>query len=389
LRGYMRLLLLYVFILVDFEFSADAFTIPRNQKWNRQKDNLHPLVNVHLAWLPLSYDRLGLAELVDPPPAMETNVSADLSRKFQKFEDERNKEEPRIILPQMDKESSLKARSEGIGETIQQAKLNIQDKPKTPSGFSSWRLKVTTTLRKGFKRPSTRFRVTLLSVSAFAGLALVRINTKRVNAAVSLATAVQGWIHHRGFQGLAAMGRTFAYAWAALVAYPRLLDRRATERQQKRRDKQLELRRNELIGFATEVFRLQQELASIDAEIRSFRREIISLRALVAAQVGNNHGVMNNASSGKKSSPSSFTTTTTTTSSSSGGSSSSTPHVDDIQNAIAAEMSHLEHLRADTQTALTVARQMWAEARAQSPPEAWPASSVILSKPPSSSHSAS
>ena len=49
-----------------------------------------------------------------------------------------------------------------------------------------------------------------------------------------------------------------------------------------------------------------------------------------------------------------------------------TPHVDSIQEAIKEEMAHLTQLRKDTQTALTVARQLWAEARAQAPPEAWP-----------------
>ncbi|CAB9505773.1 expressed unknown protein [Seminavis robusta] len=181
-------------------------------------------------------------------------------------------------------------------------------------------------------RPATKFRVGL-GLAALVSLSLTSLFRARW---LSLVTR---WVSHRGFQGLSALGRTIAFAWGALVAYPRLLDRRAAERKQRDREKALDRRRNELYQLAAEVSRLRQELSSIDAEIRSFRREVISLKALASSSV--------NASSEDS---------------------------NGIQEAITAEMAHLAQLRSDTQAALSAARQTWAEARASSPPDAWPGS---------------
>lgn len=180
-------------------------------------------------------------------------------------------------------------------------------------------------LQKSFKRqrPGFKFRATLLAVLASAAAITLRGPRSLL--------LVTNWIGLRGFQGLAAFGRTVAYAWAVLVAYPRLLDRRAADRRERRRERELDSRRNELIRLAAEVTRLRQELSSLDAEIRSFRREIIALKAADDVNI-------------------------------------------QVQQAIDDEMAYLKQLKLDTQTALVAARQVWAEARAQSPPDAWPGS---------------
>ena len=113
------------------------------------------------------------------------------------------------------------------------------------------------------------------------------------------------------------------------MGYPRLLDKRAAEKQRKERDQMLEQRRQHLRRLAAEVARLRHDLASIDKEIRTFRREIITLKA---------NGNMID---------------------------------EEVQEAIGAEMAHLAQLRADTQAALTAVRKTWAEVRSKSPPELW------------------
>jgi hypothetical protein len=184
------------------------------------------------------------------------------------------------------------------------------------------------TARLKHLRPATKFRAAL-ALATVACLSLTSLLWK-----TRWTTLLTTWFRHRGFQGLSSFGRTIGYAWALLVAYPRLLDKKASERKQRERERYLEQRRAELYQLAAEVSRLSQELSSIDAEIRAFRREIISLQAL------------------------------------------STEKSDDtnkgVREAIRDEMSHLAQIRSDAQAALSAARQTWAEARAQSPPEAWP-----------------
>ena len=308
---------------------------------------------------------------------------------------ERNyQEEPRIILPPSAKTTttkSKKASSNAItDETRSRYRLvgirSSYKKDKTePSRLSLWRKQISNKIVKKLQKPGTQFRAGLLSMAAaFAGLALLRGGSASSSMLSSLAISTQTWIQHRGFQGLAAFGRTFTYIWAVFVAYPKMLDRRAAERKSKQRDQQLEQRRKELRGLAAEVSRLQQELASIDAEIRSFRREIISMKAMMAASKAqkqgggnvNNNNILWSDNGDATASAASAPKLTPPTHDGVGDD-------DSVQEAIAAEMAHLAQIRADTQASLTVARQLWAEAKAQSPPEAWPTSAWLY--PPSSS----
>jgi uncharacterized protein YlxW (UPF0749 family) len=140
------------------------------------------------------------------------------------------------------------------------------------------------------------------------------------------------WFSQRGFQGMAAMGRTVVYLWGLLVAYPVLLDRRADERHRQQADKEMERRRDHLVRLAADIARLRHDLATLDAEVRAFRREVILLK-VYARSDNNDHG--------------------------------------EIQAAIEAEMAHLAQLRSDTKAALMAARQVWAEYRSTSPSEVW------------------
>ena len=126
--------------------------------------------------------------------------------------------------------------------------------------------------------------------------------------------------HTEVFKGLAALGRSIAYGWALLIGYPRLLDRRQMERQHRDKVRARERHEKLILQLRSEVSQFQQNLETIDAEIRSFRREIINLKAFA-----------------KDDNP-------------------------DVQEAITAEMAHLAHLRTDAQAALTAARQEWAKA---------------------------
>jgi hypothetical protein len=181
----------------------------------------------------------------------------------------------------------------------------------------------------------------------------------------SVFTIVTRWLASRGFQGIAALGRSVAYGWALFVGYPRLLDRRAKEKKKREREKALERWRVYLRSLAAEVVRLRQELSSIDSEIRTFRREIISLKASLTK----NEGVdtKRDDCDSRKSSTN-----------------NSAQWNDDIQEAITQEMTHLRQLRDDTKQALAAARETWSEMRAKSPLEAWEADDFLLLSSPDS-----
>ena len=361
-NGQPPLLLLLVFgLLLPFRRlpGVDAFAVPLVMK-----SRARALVST---FSPLSSSAQTSTSGIDETVVIPTTTSSSEGSKDDK---------PHIILPPSRKKQES-------SRSLQERRNPLHPLNEPPKVSFTKRLAAAIPVRwkKRLSKPSTKFRAALVSVAALTGFGLAVLSSPKAGKAVvgsTLLPQLQHWIRHRGFQGFSALGRTVAYLWALLVAYPRLLDRRASERRQKRRDSLVEQRRQELLGLAGEVSRLRQELATIDAEIRSFRREIISLQALVATNQNNNN--RNNQAAGVSFTPegSIMTPTTIPEGSSSPTTQSSTPHVDGIQEAITAEMAHLAQLRADTQAALTVARQLWAEARAQAPPEAWPASSYYL-----------
>lgn len=175
-------------------------------------------------------------------------------------------------------------------------------------------------------RASTKFR-TKLGIGTVVATA---VGSRWLSPAVLVRT-LQTWIATRGFTGLASMGRTVAYTWALLVAYPHLLDKRAAEQERQRREQRRDRQRKQLESLATALERLRLEYTTITREIRSFQREILTLKV----------------SSGQSSLPG------------------------DVQQAVDTEMAHLVQLRADVYAALQMTRQKWAERRAQSPPELW------------------
>jgi len=123
-------------------------------------------------------------------------------------------------------------------------------------------------------RPATKFRLKLgAAMSLGMSLALL------VQRPTTLVELLGKWWSSRGFTGLASLGRTVSYVWALFVAYPRMLDRRAAERKERKREKELDRKRREILLLSNEIGRLRQEMSSLDAEIRSFRREIISMTA--------------------------------------------------------------------------------------------------------------
>lgn len=251
--------------------------------------------------------------------------------------------EPKLVLPahQSKRPSSSAVRSVEPVEQ-QQPMLSsstghhssmVKTKKKQPelihlSGFASINKKWQS-LRD---RPGFKFRLRLGIITA-AALVVTRAVLKQYGVDTSIVSLTTDWFSQRGFQGVAAMGRTVVYLWGLLVAYPVLLDRRADERHRQQTDKEMERRRDHLVRLAADIARLRHDLATLDAEVRAFRREVILLKVYARSGDNNDHG--------------------------------------EIQTAIEAEMAHLAQLRSDTKAALMAARQVWAEYRATSPLEVW------------------
>jgi len=128
----------------------------------------------------------------------------------------------------------------------------------------------------------------------------------------------------RGFQGLAAFGRSIAYVWALFVAYPKWLDKKAAEQQQETLTRKLESKKKYLKNLAQEAVILRSHMYGLESEIRSFRRDVLTLRAQ--------------------------------------------GYVDpEIQDSIADEMAYLVQLKQDTQQALMAVKQAWSDARSRNP----------------------
>ncbi len=213
-----------------------------------------------------------------------------------------------------------------------------------------------------------RFRLGLFSV-AFVSLwnTIVSRNfggfvTSILTGAAATTTAtgfgsiVRRWFSTRGFQGIAALGRSIAYGWAIFVAYPRMLDRRAKERRLKREEEALEQWRRYLRAIAEEVNRLKNELSLLDGEIRTFRREILAIRAA---------RIESRAPISKKTSHADAENNNNTHRSSDNENSIDSDRV--LREAIVNEMAHLTRLRDDTRLALTTARKRWSEVRSKKP----------------------
>jgi hypothetical protein len=108
------------------------------------------------------------------------------------------------------------------------------------------------------------------------------------------------------------------------VAYPRWLDKKADEYNQTKLVQKMESKRKYLKSLASEVVVLRSQLYGLESELRSFRRDILTLRAQ--------------------------------------------GYVDpEIQDAIAEEMAHLIQLKQDIYQALMSVKQAWSDARSQHP----------------------
>jgi len=165
--------------------------------------------------------------------------------------------------------------------------------------------------------------------------------------ATGFGSTLRRWFSNRGFQGIAALGRSIAYGWAILVAYPRMLDRRKKERKLKREDQALDQWRYYLKGTSDEVVRLRKELSLLEGEIRAFRREILSIRAM---------RIDNDAASPKNKSGDGLDDI---------DSSDESDRM--LREAIINEMTHLTRLRDDTRLALNTAQIRWLDVRAKRP----------------------
>jgi len=174
--------------------------------------------------------------------------------------------------------------------------------------------------------------------------------------ATGFGSILRRWFSNRGFQGIAALGRSFAYGWAIFVAYPRMLDRRAKERRLKRDEEVLNQWRRYLEGTANEVVRLRKELSLLEGEIRTFRREILAIRA---ARVDSDAAIS------KKNGNDGSENTNSTRQNNKNDSSNKSERI--LREAIMNEMTHLTRLRDDTRLALTAARNRWSEVRAKRP----------------------
>ncbi len=214
-------------------------------------------------------------------------------------------------------------------------------------------------------RPGQKFRIRLgLAFVAFVSLwntVIARSYSGLITgiltgaAATTTATGfgslLRRWLSSRGFQGIAALGRSIAYGWAIFVAYPRMLDRRAKERRMKREEEALKQWRSYLKAIAAEVNRLKKELSLLDGEIRTFRREILAIRAARVENTATNSKDINHVDVDDQNDTD--------------RSKSQSDRV--LREAITSEMAHLTRLRDDTRLALTTARKRWSEVRLKRP----------------------
>jgi len=311
-----------------------------------------------------------------PPADISTDISTDISAAIKevltapviptKDMDDDRKKNRRLIIPI----NSVKKRSSGTGKirpgvAVSDSKSSLESdvvlsKKKDTDGKSNIGLgKQWRRLRPGQK---FRFRLGLASL-AFVSLwntVFIRNYSGFVTgiltgaAATTTATGfgaiLRRWLSSRGFQGIAALGRSVAYGWAIFVAYPRMLDRRAKDRGLKREEESLKQWQLYLKGTADEVVRLRRELSLLEGEIRTFRREILAIRA---ARV-------------ESSSPTANRTGSTDSDENSIHNQYQEPDRI-LREAIVNEMSHLTRLRDDTRLALTAARRRWSEVRAKKP----------------------
>lgn len=247
-----------------------------------------------------------------------------------------------------------------VTSAVPESKKTVPSQPDSRSLFGGFDLE----RRWRRLRPGQKFRIRLgLASIAFVSLwnTIIARNysgfiTGIITGAAATTTAtgfgsiLRRWLSSRGFQGIAALGRSIAYGWAIFVAYPRMLDRRAKERRMKREEEALKQWRSYLKAIAAEVNRLKKELSLLDGEIRTFRREILAIRAArfentqansKADDRGDTDG--SNANTGD----------------------SQSDRV--LREAILSEMAHLTRLRDDTRLALTTARKRWSEVRLKRP----------------------
>ena len=237
------------------------------------------------------------------------------------------------------------------------------------------------TLREKFRqlKPGTRFRwklgfvttafVALSSLMGGVGTSIKVLSNPKYfsKGTIQLFHLVKTWLSHRGWQGLAAMGRAIAYGWALLVAYPRLLDKRQQDKRKQKRADLKAMRRRRLTRLADQVSKLRSELRQIDAEIRSFKREIIAMKAYRTSSSSSSRSQSTSNIIGIDEEKGSDSSTSGGSSSSRDESSrSDSSRIDDIdiQDAIDEEMADLRHLRHDTYASFVAARKAYTDYRA-------------------------
>ena len=242
------------------------------------------------------------------------------------------------------------------------------------------------TLREKFRqlKPGTRFRwklgfvttafVALSSLMGGVGTSIKVLSNPKYfsKGTIQLFQLIKTWLSHRGWQGLAAMGRAVAYGWALLVAYPRLLDKRQQDKRKQKRADLKAMRRRRLTRLSDQVSKLRSELRQIDAEIRSFKREIIAMKAYRTSSTFNGRSQGTSNIIGIDEEKASDSSTSGESSSSRDESSrSGSSRIDDIeiQEAIDEEMADLRQLRHDTYASFVAARKAYSDYRAETAAE--------------------
>jgi hypothetical protein len=224
---------------------------------------------------------------------------------------------------------------ESSSTTLQQQSKRLSSRRDSPSTTTTTRTKTSVWRPKSFfaivnawkdrileslQRPGTKFRLAVAVGTAAAWYVASTFLPPSRHPSIVLSH----WISQRGFQGLSAFGRSIAYVWALFVAYPKWLDKKAVEQQQETLATKLESKKKFLKNLAQEAVLLRSHIHGLDSEIRSFRRDVLTLRAQ--------------------------------------------GYVDpEIQDAIADEMAYLVQLKQDTQQALMTVKQAWSDARSRNP----------------------
>jgi hypothetical protein len=314
-------------------------------------------------------DDIGSIRTIHVPSKMSSNSSiiSDAAKRvmtaavlLNEEEDDERQSEQRLILPVHKTKTNQynDLTNNALDNKNQNTNNNINNNNDSNQKLMLKRRRRSITKLYRRLRPGQKFRLRLVTAALIVASFWNIIAVQSGGTYIGIITILQKWLSHRGFQGLAAAGRSCAYLWAILVAYPRMLDKRSKERRRKREDEMVDRWRNILRNSSEEIVRLRRELSLLEKEIRTFRREILAIRA---ARINNNNIDYTSSESTKRSNDNDNNNNNNNNDENNNNHSHIGGNEESklIREVILQEMNQLTLLRDDTRTLLTASRKRY------------------------------